>query len=438
VGANNASANIERPEPVIATPSRRLCALGAIMTAVLLACARINGPAGGPVYLSGLGVAAVAYLFAIRELVRTPKYPCRVILVCLTMAAVWRVPFLLVRPGSQDDVLRYVWDGRLHRLGYNPYTAIPADPALAKLHTPETREMNNPNLPSPYPPGAQLFFRTITAIDESAFTFKLAFAICDLAITLLLLAELRRSGVGEHWALAYAWHPLLVPCVAYNGHLDILGALLLLISAVSLRRDWRAFAAITFGMAVAVKFLPAVLAPLYWRRVRFRDGLLAALLVGLLYAPFLNHGTIPLGSLGVFVQQFRFNDPVFAVIERVVRPQAAAGLAVLFGLLTATWIRRRWPAPSLDSWAWPMAVSLAAAPVVYPWYLLWLVPFLRPASGFPLIVWTLSILSVIFVWYSHAFGGPWRVPDWILCFEYGSVAIAAVIVLLRWRWGSKS
>ena len=418
---------------MMTTPSYRLLGLGAFMTAALLACTRIGGPAGGPLYLTGMGVASIAYLFAIREWMRTPKYPRRVLLVCVAMAAAWRVPYILVRPGPQDDILRYVWDGRLQRLGYNPYTAIPADPALAKLHTPETRQMNNPDLPSPYPPGAQLFFRTVTAIDESAFAFKVAFALCDLAIALLLLAELRRSGLGDHWVLAYVWHPLLVPCVAYNGHVDILGVLLLLISAMSLRRHWRLLAAITFGMAVAVKFLPAVLAPLYWRRVRSRDGLLAALFVGLLYAPYVNHGAISPGSLGAFVQRFRFNDPVFTVIERVVRPQAAAGLAVLFGLLTAAWIRRRWPVPSLDAWAWPMAVSLAAAPVVYPWYLLWLIPFLPPASALPLVVWTLSILSVFFVWYSHAFGGPWLVPDWILGLEYGSVAMSAAIALLRRR-----
>ena len=82
----------------------------------------------------------------------------------------------LAPPGPQDDVLRYVWDGRVQRPGYNPYTAIPSDPALAKLHTSETRELNNPDLPSPYPPGAYSFFRAITAIDESAFAFKVAFA----------------------------------------------------------------------------------------------------------------------------------------------------------------------------------------------------------------------------------------------------------------------
>src|SRR5262249_41000618 len=208
---------------VMGTPSRRLYGLGAIMCAAMLTCARIPGPVGAPPYLITLGVAAITYLFAIREFIRSPKYPRNAVFICLALAAVWRVPFLLAPPGPQDDVLRYVWDGHLQRRGYNPYTAIPADPALAKLHTDETREMNNPDVPSPYPAGAQLFFRAVTVIYESGFAFKVAFAACDLAIVLLLMVELRRLGRGEHWVVAYAWHPLLVTCVSYDSHIDILG-----------------------------------------------------------------------------------------------------------------------------------------------------------------------------------------------------------------------
>ena len=87
---------------------------------------------------------------------------------------------------------------------------------------------------------------------------------------------LRSSGQGAHWILAYAWHPLLATDVAGSGHIDIVGVLLLLVSAAALGRRWRAVAAVAFGLAVAVKFLPIVLLPLYWKRVRIRDGLLAA------------------------------------------------------------------------------------------------------------------------------------------------------------------
>jgi hypothetical protein len=368
---------------------------------------------------------------AVREFFRTRRFPRQVVFACLALAALWRIPFLIMPPGSDDDIHRYLWDGRVQRLGYNPYNVVPADPALAGLHTPETRGLNNPEVPSPYPAGAQLFFRAATAIHESIFAFKIAFVLCDLAIVFLLLNVLRRSGQGEHWVLAYAWHPLLATNVVGSGHVDILGVLLLLVSATALGRRWRMLAAISFALAVAVKFLPIVLAPLYWRRVRIRDGLVAALVFGVLYLPFLEHGRIPTGSLSAYVQRFRFNDPVFATLERVASPQMVAVLAVLAGLVTAAWLRSKPPACCADKCAWPMAASLAFAPVVYPWYLLWLLPFLRSTSAVPLMVWTVSILPTFIVWHLRSLGHEWQVPGWVLLLEYGSVAIAAAIMSLR-------
>jgi len=413
------------------TPSHRLYGLGAILLVALAICSRKLSSPGESSFIIPLAVAGVAYLLAIRELFSTQEFPKRVIVVGLVLAALWHLPFLLMAPGLDDDVHRYVWDGRVQRLGYNPYIVVPSDPALASLHTSETRTLNNPEVPSPYPAGAQLLFRAVTSIHESTFALKVAFVVCDLAIVLVLLDILRRCGQGAHWVLAYAWHPLLAIEVAGSGHVDIVGALLLLVSAASLLRRWRALAALSFGLAVSVKFLPVVLLPLYWRRVRMRDAALAAIVVGLLYVPFFNHGRIPIGSLGTYVQRFRFNDPVFATLERVTAPQVVAGLAVLVGFLTAIWLRSKTPIWSSDAFAWPMAASLLFAPVVYPWYLLWLLPFLRSASTVPIIIWTVSIIPTYHVWHLRTLGRPWLVPGWILLLEYGSVAVAAAIIALR-------
>jgi hypothetical protein len=413
------------------TPSGGVYGLGAVLLVALTICSRKLGSAGEWSYIIPLAVAGVAYLLAIREFFSTPRFPQRVIVLGLVLAALWHLPFLLMPPGSDDDIHRYVWDGRVQRLGYNPYIVVPSDPALAGLHTPETRTLNNPNVPSPYPAGAQLFFRAVTAIHESVFALKVAFVVCDFAIVFLLLDILRRTGQGAHWVLAYAWNPLLATEVAGSGHIDIVGVLLLLVSAAALGRRWRAVAAVSFGLAVAVKLLPIVLLPLYWRRVRLRDGALAALVLGLLYVPFFNHGRIPIGSLGTYVQRFRFNDPVFATLERVTAPQLVVGLAVLVGFLTAFWMRSKPPIWSSDAIAWPMAASLLCAPVVYPWYLLWMLPFVRSASTVPLIIWTVSIIPTYYVWHLRTLGRPWLVPWWIMLFEYGSVAMAGAIIWFR-------
>ena len=411
------------------TPSHRLYGLGAILLVALTICSRNFSRMGQPSFLIPLLVAGVVYLLAVRELLSAQKFPRHIIVFGLGVAALWHFQFLRVPPGLDDDVHRYVWDGRVQRLGYNPYIVVPSDPALAGLHTSETHNLNNPEVPSPYPAGAQLFFRAVTAIYESMFALKVAFVVCDLAIVFVLLDLLPRVGQGEHLVLAYAWHPLLATEVAGSGHVDIVGTLLLLVSVAALVRRWRAVAAVAFGLAVSVKLLPIVLLPLYWKRVRLRDAAAAAIAVGLLYVPFLSHGRIPFGSLGAYVQRFRFNDPVFAALERVTAPQVAAGLAVLAGLLTAVWMRRRSAEGSADAFAWPMAASLLCAPVVYPWYLLWLLPFIRSTSTLPLVIWSVSIIPTYYVWHLRIIGRPWVVPEWIMLLEYGAVAIAAAIVI---------
>ena len=414
------------------TPSRRLYGLGVILLVALTNCSRKFGSMGAPFFLIPLAVAGVAYLLTIRELFSTPRFPRRVIVIGLGLAALWHLAFLLVPPGSDDDIHRYVWDGRVQRLGYSPYIVVPSDPAFAGIHTPETRTLNNPDLPSPYPAGAELFFLAVTEIHESVFALKVAFVLCEFAIVFVLLDIFSRSDQGAHWVLAYAWNPLLAVEVAGSGHIDIVGVLLLLVSFAALGRRWRAVAAVAFGLAVAVKLLPIILLPLYWRRVRLRDAALAVIVVGLLYIPFLNHGRIPIGSLDTYVQSFRFNDPVFAILKRVATPQVVAGLAVLVGFLTAIWMRRKAPAWSPDAFAWPMAASLLCAPIVYPWYLLWLLPFVRSASTVPIIIWTVSIMPTYYVWHLRTLGRPWLLPSWIMLLEYGSVVAAGVVIGFQW------
>ena len=413
-------------------PEWRLSLLGGTIWAALTICSRHFGDRGGPYFMASLTIAGIAYLLAVREFFATPLFSRRVVVMGLLLAALWHVVFLRLPPGPDDDIHRYVWDGRLQRLGYNPYLVVPSDAAVAGLHTAETRDLNNPDLPSPYPAGAQLFFRAVTAIHESAFALKVAFVVCEFAIIFLLLDLLRCNQQGAHLVLAFAWNPLLALEVAGSGHIDIVGTLLLLVSAAALVRRWRATSAVALGLAIAVKFLPVVLLPLYWKRIRIRDAALAAAVVSVLYVPFLDHGRIPLGSLGTYVQTFRFNGPVFAAMARVAPPQVLAGLAVLVGMVTATRLRRAATGWSPDQFAWPMAACLLCAPAVFPWYLLWLLPFLTSATTLPIMIWTVSIFLTYINWHLRALGRPWgALPGWTMLVEYGCLAISAAIIALH-------
>lgn len=439
VVGSGGGATADRPgAEVNPPPSRRLYLLGAVIFAALVIVARNHNSRGAPSFLVPLLVAGVAYLLAVREFFNSPKLSRRVIIVGLAFAVAWHILFLLVPPGADDDIHRYVWDGRIQRLGYNPYLAVPNDPALAALHTGETRTMNHPDLPSLYPPMAELFFRAVAAIHESVFALKVAFVLCDLAIGLVLLDLFRTSGQAEHWVLAYAWNPLLAIEVAWSGHVDILGALLLLISFAALGRRRRAVAAIAFALAIAVKPLPLVLLPIFWKRIRLRDSVAAAVVLALACVPFLDHGRLPTGSLGSYVQSFRFNGPIFSMLAQLAPSRWIAALAVLVGIVVAIRMKNTSGTASPDAFAWPMAASLFFAPVVYPWYLLWLLPFVRSIATLPLIVWTVSILPAYYVWHLRDLGHPWLLPDGIMLLEYGSVAVAVAVIAWRRMTGRAS
>jgi alpha-1,6-mannosyltransferase len=406
-----------------------VCGFGLVWFVALAICSRYFIARGGPAFLISLAAAGVAYLLAVREFFLTPKFPKPVVVIGLVLAAACHLLYLLKAPGPDDDIHRYVWDGRVQRLGYNPYILIPADPALAALHTLETRTLNNADLATPYPPGAELFFRAVTAIHESVFAMKVAFVVCAWAIVLVLFVS-HRDGEGSHWVLAYAWHPLLAIEVAGSGHIDIVGTLLLVISAAALVHRWRTIAALAFALAVSVKFLPIVLVPLYWKRVRVRDCVFGATIFASLYIPFLHHGRIVTGSLGAFIERYRFNDPVFSMLVQIARPQVVAAFAVLLGVSVAIWTRRGSSGFSSPTFAWPMTASLLCAPVMYPWYLVWMLPFSRSGSTLPIIIWTVSIIPAYYVWHLRDMGRPWMLPGWALLLEYGPVAIATAIVAL--------
>ena len=77
-----------------------------------------------------------------------------------------------------------------------------------------------------------------------------------------------------------------------------------------------------------------------------------------------------------------------------------------------------------------MALALACAPVIYPWYLLYLTPFLWSRKTVPLLVWTLSALLVYVVWEQARQGGRWILPVYIQILEF-AVVLASIAVCVR-------
>ncbi|MEN3337979.1 MAG: alpha,6-mannosyltransferase [Acidobacteriota bacterium] len=390
----------------------------AFLTAVLVVVIT-RAPLGSPLFLICVGVTAVAYILMLARVWNEDAAPPGLLLAAFALALAFRVPLAIPQAGPDSDMVRYVWDGHVQQLGYNPYLVLPSDPAMAATHTAETRLMPSLRARTPYPPGAQLFFRLIVALHDSSRAMKLALVACDLLTIVVLWRWLVLTGRPAWLALAYAWNPLVIFEIAHSGHIDALGALWITASAYWLARRRTALASIAFVLAVATKLLPVVLVPLFWRRVRLRDALAAATLLLLLYLPFISGPTLPFGAVPNVVAHIRFNGPLFRVIAGSATPQLAAAAAVAVGLAVACWSRLRLPPESPAAWAWPMAAALACAPVIYPWYLLYFTPFLFTTATLPLTAWTLTIMPVYVVWDVARHGGRWVVPTGLMAAEYG-------------------
>ena len=292
---------------------------------------------------------------------------------------------------------------------------------LRQLRTAETGLINHPDLPTPYPAGAELFFRAVTTVDDSVRAMKSATFLCDGGIVAVLLAWLMACRRSPWWVLAYAWNPLVALEGAGNGHVDLLGTLCLVLTVASLTRGRRTLASVAFALGVGVKFLPVTLAPLLWRRIRVPDAVLGVAIFAALYIPFLHHGTLPFGSLGDYLAHWRVNAPVYSALERVFPTTGLIAIPVVLGLAVAYWARWHFPLDAPEAWAWPAAVTLFFAPAFFPWYLLWLTPFLFTSSTFPLAVWTVSSLSAY-----------WWLPPWATnLIDYGTALGAAGWMLLQ-------
>ncbi len=405
-----------------------LWAAGVVILGALLAFAAWDPGLGTPAFFLLLGLASAGYLVAILQLASGRSPSPRALAALALLAFAWRVPLVLAPTHPRADVTRYVWDARAVRAGLSPYAVIPADPATAHLRTPESWPVNNPDVPSPYPPGAQLFFLLATVPAESALAVKAALVLCEVLLALALWRWLLAIAAAPGWILAYLWNPLVAVEVARQGHLDALGALLLVLAALALARRRALGGSVALALAVAVKPLPVVLAPLLWRRTSRRDAAAGIAVLAALFVPFWLRGGAALGSVPEVVRRFRFNGPLFEAVAGASTPALAAALAIGAGLAVATWARARLPAASPAAWAWPLAAALVCAPLVYPWYLVWLAPFLVARSTRPLLVWTVSIQAVYVAWY-HPPGAPWAVPAWALLLEYGALAVAGA-----WAW----
>jgi len=72
-----------------------------------------------------------------------------------------------------------------------------------------------------------------------------------------------------------------------------------------------------------------------------------------------------------------------------------------------------------------LGVLYVVAPTVHPWYVAWLVPLAALTRNRAGILFSFTVLTSYWAWWSYRAGGPWFVPAWVATIEFGSVVALA-------------
>lgn len=340
----------------------------------------------------------------------------------------WAVALRMVgffgEPILEDDWYRYLWDGRMFGSTGNSYDKAPAlffsDPGVPEKFQAILDGINHPEVPTIYGPVCQwAFLISYWIAPAELWPLKLILISADLLTLALLGRMIRGRGL-----LLYAWCPLLIKEVAFNGHVDALG-ILFMIAAFSTKRCRTV--AIFCALAVGSKVFAALIAVLLLRQwLTF-----GAVLIGL-YFPFLVQGSWgDWSGLKAFAGNWEFNSTIFGVMSIWLGANAAriicsALFLILYGVYAWRW---KGGVPRGD---WVFGAFFLLSAVVNPWYLLWMLPFVAlfpTAAG----VAALVIVSVAYVHGLNLAGtalGPYDHPWWVRVVEVVTVFVAGSLQFL--------
>ncbi len=390
----------------------------------------------GAVYL------ATVYFAAVRKCVAATFFILAIALA--SRAIVLFSPILF-----DDDIYRYIWDGKVLVHGFNPFVYPPQADELAGLRDVHWAQIGYPEVRTIYPPGSQLLFALSRLLGlGSVLGLKSFLMLFDIANIVLILKLLARFGRPRTLAIVYAWSPLAIKEFQNSGHLEpaMIFFLLLAFYFWTRSRPNLVWAGLSFGAALLVKFVPVLLLPAAWRHGRWKSLVCAGGLVAVLYLPFAGAGKLLFSGACVYSQYWTFNYGLFAILlaaqERLLPGYAIAsmpparllsallivGYAIYAGATFDTRDRSALPRTARNV----LAVCLLLMPVLDPWYVCWLLPFLCFAPSAGLLALTVTC-NLSYLYYVQA-----TFPVWIPIAEYVPVFLLLVVEFLRRRKHSVS
>ncbi|MBL4796906.1 MAG: DUF2029 domain-containing protein [Oleispira sp.] len=323
----------------------------------------------------------------------------------MVLGIVLRLLLIPIDSYTSSDTTRYLFDGKLAYEGIDPYQTAHDAPELQSLKEQWAPPEEHAKYATLYPPLAlSLFAISASAgIEYAPLVWKLIVTFFSI-LTLLLAARLLKKMQREHYLPLIALSPLLILETGVGAHLDTISAFSILLIIDSLWKKKPIILGICIAIGTAIKLLPlALLMPIFVlaifrRQIAFAFTTAFSTLFGLIviYGTTFAIGFKPIGSIGVFFQNWRFGSPLFTYLENNSTSQVLIISLIalfIFGLAAISaylYFSKANPRDKIISaMQYVVALPLVLSPVIFPWYLMLLAVLvaLRPKPW--LLAWIL-------------------------------------------------
>lgn len=304
---------------------------------------------------------------------------------------------------TSNDVDRYLFDGRIAFEGYDPYSISHDHPDLAELKAQWQPPEEHAAYVTIYPPLALgLFtFAAATGVENAYVVWELMLFFASITIVFLSALLLKKLNKLNHIALI-ALSPILILEAGIGLHIDTFTTLAIVGAIYAWLHKKNALCGVIIALGVLLKLLPIMLLlPLFFLQKNIKSALILAITcfitVALGYLITITLGLLPIGSIGVFFEKWRFASPIFNLLDNFFSVETTIVVLALFASILAAGIayfcwcnRNNSQQPSIFiAMQLALAIPLLISPVVFPWYLMALVPLLALAPNIYLLLWLL-------------------------------------------------
>jgi len=371
----------------------------------------------------------IVYLYVINKVESAPveRFSLAIVILFSIILRLITLPGVMIH---ENDIYRYLWEGKTFRHGVNPYAYAPADLFMAENgYSEDIYDQNNDviikgksfsledqnqlqklirlrdqnseyyyrighwQVPTIYPPVAQGVFLLSSVIKQDSLYFmKFLFVLFDLGVLGVIIALLRHFHMSPVYSVIYGWSPLVLKEVPNAGHYDSVAIFFTLLGLYLFFRKKEIGSSITMALAALSKLFSFILLPLLLRYVKKSYLGIFLLIVIIFYLPFVfwnqTGWTGVFEGLGTYNQEWAYNGSVFplvyitldALVPRLT--ESYLPTKIITGLMYVAFLGFLYKGRTDDQLAvmhkcfLAIAVLFIASPVGDPWYFCWSIPFL--------------------------------------------------------------